>query len=167
MYHAGGRTDVTKLLVVFRNFANAAKEIKWIFAAVWCISIIRLLERQSVVRNATLRLYEVLLGLWHKELKVESEIERGRERFETVRRLIRYKIYYRVTELWDLNLCSGFCNDRRSWGTLARIVITRQKDRAQTGVGVTQDRISASSICSSLCWYVLQYRSDMCKHGDM
>jgi len=61
---------------------------------------------------------------------------------------MRYKIYYRVTEVWDLNLCSGFCTDGRSWGTLVRIVITRQKDRAQRGVGVTRDHISTSSIAA-------------------
>jgi hypothetical protein len=28
LFHAGGRTDMTKVIVVFRNFANAPKKVK-------------------------------------------------------------------------------------------------------------------------------------------
>jgi hypothetical protein len=34
LFHAGGRTDVTKLIVGFRNLANAPKTNKWMTAAV-------------------------------------------------------------------------------------------------------------------------------------
>ena len=30
LFHADGRTDMTKLIVAFRNFANAPKIIKWV-----------------------------------------------------------------------------------------------------------------------------------------
>jgi hypothetical protein len=52
LFHADRRTDMTKLIVAFRNFANAPKTVRPTFYNIWlCVSANMAVSRRSCYRN--------------------------------------------------------------------------------------------------------------------
>ena len=78
LFHADGRTDMTKLIVAFRNFANTPKNYPWMLDGI-CEGITALRQK----KNGSLRCYKLVFIV----VMVNSISERqGMKKGENVKR---------------------------------------------------------------------------------